>query len=81
MITIEDLSKLSLMIGEVRETSDNNIKILCGDKEFSTKQKLNVKKGDMILISISDNKLKIPLIKGDMPIIPEKKIDSGSKVQ
>ena len=81
MINIEDLSKLNMRVGEIREVNDNNIKIVCGSKEFSTGLKLNVKKGDKIVISLTDKKIIIPVVNNNIPLSPERKIEAGSKVQ
>ncbi|MDD5700382.1 MAG: hypothetical protein PHH00_04340, partial [Candidatus Nanoarchaeia archaeon] len=67
MITIEEFGKTELRVAEVKEITKKGIKIACNNQEFTTSQKLNVKKGDKLIISISNGKLILPLANGSIP--------------
>jgi co-chaperonin GroES (HSP10) len=80
MITIEEFSKTEFKVAEVKEITKKGIKIVCNNQEFLTSQKLNVKKGDKIIISMHNGMLILPLANGLIPIAPEKDIDIGARV-
>lgn len=81
MIKIDDFSKLNLRVGEIKNISKENVKISCLAETFISKIALDVKSGNQIVISSVGGKIFIPVVKEDIPLVPEKKIDSGSKVR
>jgi len=81
MITINDLNKIDLRVGEVIEVSNNSIKIKCNNKEYSFNSKINVNNSDKIVIIIKDNKVSIPILEDNTPIVSEKDIKEGSKIR
>ncbi|MEK6885838.1 MAG: hypothetical protein AABX17_02640 [Nanoarchaeota archaeon] len=81
MITIDEFQKIDLRVGEIRALDKGKIKINCLNKEFSGNLKLNAVKGDELIVVFNAGKLVIPVVNGDIPLIPEKKIENGSKVR
>jgi len=81
MITIEDITKINLKIGEVKNISKGHITINFENKDYIKKIKLEVKKGDKIVIAHNQENITIPLINKNIPLIPEKDIEAGSKIR
>ncbi len=81
MINIDEFSKVNLRIGKIKEIKKDRITINCNNKDYEIKIKLKVKERDKILIIINNDKIIIPVLNNDIPIIPEQDIDSGSKVK
>lgn len=80
MINIEEFKKVNFIVGEIKEINENKIVIVTDNNEFITHVKLNSNKGDKIVFIISDNNAIIPLVGENNPIIPEKQIKPGSKI-
>ena len=80
IISIEEFQKIELKIGIIQEVS-NNIKINCNNKEYITGIKLDVKKGEKIVIGFLQKKLIIPVLEGNNPIVPEKDIENGARIR
>lgn len=81
IIKIDDFIKLNLRIGQVEENNKKEIKIRCLSEKFISKLKIDAMRGENIVISAIGNKLVVPVIRGDIPLIPEKKIENGAKVR
>ena len=81
IIKIEDFSKIDLRVGDVLENKGDSLKIKCSEKVFTAKLGLDIKKGEQIIVAVNGDKLVIPVINQNIPLSPEKKIDSGSKVR
>jgi methionine--tRNA ligase beta chain len=79
IINIDEFSKFDFRIGKIESIGKGSIKIKCLDKVFETKQKLDIKKGDFIVIVANADKIVIPTVSGSV-IVPEKEIEEGSKV-
>ncbi|MGD9275822.1 MAG: hypothetical protein PVJ67_01470 [Candidatus Pacearchaeota archaeon] len=78
-INFEDWMKVDLIVGEVVEIDEENIKVDVGEKVLELKQKINVKKGKKIIVGIKENNLVVPLV-NDSVISPEKDVKVGMKV-
>lgn len=79
-IKFEDWIKLKMVVGEVAEIDRNSIKIFDNDKYYNFNGKLNVKKGDKIIIGLLNENIIIPVVNKEIPLIPEKDIEIGSGV-
>ncbi len=80
MISIEEFKKVDFRIGEVKLINDK-IEICVSDKKFLINIKLNIEENDKIIIILHNNKIIIPVFDKNIPIIPEKDIETGSKVR
>ena len=80
MIKFDEWQKIDFRIGEIIDVNGENIKITCRNKEFFIKLKLDVKKGNKIAVIINNEKLVIPVVNGNIPLIPDKDIEVGSRV-
>ncbi|MEK6918200.1 MAG: hypothetical protein AABW51_04595 [Nanoarchaeota archaeon] len=78
IVKFSDWAKLELRVGEVVDTKGKTI-INCG-RNFTTGLKLNISKGDKIVIGLSNGGLIIPLLQSNIIIVPEKDIETGSRV-
>jgi len=81
MIKIEEFWGIDFRIGEVKVVSNSNIKIKCNNKNFNVNLKLDVNKGEKIAVIIDGDKLIIPVVNGNVPLVPEKDIEVGSKIR
>jgi len=79
-MNIEDFIKIDFRIGEIEEVSKSEFKIRCNDRIFNTKTKLNVKKGEKLAVIIDGDKIVVPVVNGNIPLIPEKSVPNGSKI-
>ena len=79
MIEYEDFSKLDLVVGEVAFVN-NKTEINCGEKIFKVDFSIDAKVGDKIIVGIFENKITIPLINGEFPIIPDGNVEIGDRV-
>ena len=79
-IKFEDWIKLKMVVGEVAEIDRNSIKIFDNDKYYNFNGKLNVKKGDKIIIGLFNENIIIPVVNKEIHLIPEKDIEIGSGV-
>ena len=78
IIKFEGWQKLELRVGEVKSIGEKII-ISC-NKDFEIKLDLDVKKEDKIVMGILGDGLVIPVVKGNVPLIPEKGAQVGWKV-
>lgn len=81
MITIEDFAKIELKVGKIISKSNRETLIECNGKEFSTRININTNKNDKIIIAINGDEVIIPLINHSIPLVPDKDIETGSKVR
>jgi len=81
MIKIEQFEKANLRIAEVKSIKEKKITLVCDNQSFTINLPLKAKTGDLIVVSSVNGKLSIPVLDGDIPLSPEKKIENGSKVQ
>jgi len=81
MIKIEEFWGIDFRVGEVKGVSNSNIKIKCNNKNFNVNLKLDVNKGEKIAVIIDGDKLIIPVVNGNVPLVPEKDIEAGSKIR
>lgn len=70
----EDWMKFDLRIGKVLEGE-----IDLGNKKFKFNKKIDVKKGEKIVVGVIGDKVVVPLVGGSV-IIPEKDIELGSRI-
>ncbi|MEK6926897.1 MAG: hypothetical protein AABX11_00545 [Nanoarchaeota archaeon] len=81
MITIDDLNKIEMTVGQISSIEKDKIKIKSKGLEFTTSLKMDVRVNEKIIIAINGNNLLIPMLKNNIPIIPEKDIEAGSKIR
>jgi hypothetical protein len=78
-VTFEDWVKFKLIVGEVIDISESNVKINIGREILKADRKGDLAEGDKVVIGIENGKLIIPLINGSV-IIPEKDIEVGCRI-
>jgi methionine--tRNA ligase beta chain len=78
--SIEDFVKVDLRIGEIKEIKKGKIIVSCNNKEFSVKLDSDVKKNEKIAVIIEGDRIIIPILNKNIPLIPEKDIEPGSKI-
>jgi len=79
IIQFEDWAKLDFRIGEVISITKKGTEIIVGDKNFFTKLSLVVKKGDKIVVLLSQDNLIIPFA-GNSFLVPDSDIEPGSRI-
>ena len=80
ILIIDDFTKLEMRVGKV-ENIGKSVKIKCGDREFNTNLKLNLNKDEKIVIGILGDKLILPVVGKNIPIVPEKDIGIGARIR
>jgi len=79
LIKFEDWAKLNFVVAEVESVSKSLIKIRVSNQTFSTSLKLDMHKGDKIVVLLIEDKLVVPLA-NNISISPEKDIENGARV-
>ena len=79
MIKLEDFKKIDMRIGKVDKTEGDIAHIKCPEK-FIVKNNIGLKENDEIVVVLGNGKLLIPVI-NDLPILPDKYIEPGSKIR
>lgn len=79
MINIDDFNKIDFRVGEVINIDKNKLEINVGERNYFVKLILKVKKRDKIAVIISGDKIVIPSFE-QIPLIPDKDIEVGSKI-
>lgn len=81
MIKIDEFNKTNLRIAKIVSIEKNKIKIKCGNIEQTLIYQLKGKIGDKIMVLIDKDKIMISIVNENIPIIPEKDIETGSKIR
>jgi hypothetical protein len=80
MIKIDEFSKVNLRLGKIKSKDNSGIKISCNAEIFNSNIHLNAKEGDEVIISSMGEKLVVPVVNRDIPLVPDKKAGEGWKI-
>jgi len=81
LVNFEEWANLEMRIGKVKDVNKNKIIINCNNEDYSKTIKINAKKNDLIVVGFLEGEIIIPLINGNVFIIPESDIEVGSKIR
>ena len=78
-IKFKDFVNLRMKVGIVKSIGDK-IKIVLDERDYYVNINLNVDKGDQIVVGFVEGGLVIPVVCGNIPLIPTEKVKEGSCV-
>jgi len=78
-LTFEDWIKLELKVAEVKSVKPL-IVLSVDNKDLIFNKKLKVKVGDKILVGFYKNGFVVPVVNGDVPILPDKGAEPGMRI-
>ena len=81
LVNFEEWANLEMRVGKVKDVNKNKIIINCNNEDYSKTIKINAKKNDLIVVGFLEGEIIIPLINGNVFIIPESDIEVGSKIR
>lgn len=80
MMEFDEFKKLDLRIGEVVDVGGDGVRINCGANDAFVKGKLDVSKGDKVVVGTCEDCVVVLVVGGEMPIVPEKDIGVGVRI-